>query len=212
MNYLEQVKSIPVKVLEEFVKSGRSEIIPIEVQEYINQLNTVSAIRKEEKFHNITRLAEHLMRRYPGLSIRTAKNRVYDAMAFFHVHDPISNAQWSEIYAEKMEDIAQMCIAKGKEETAVKALDLAYLYRTRDNNEIDPDKLKPPTFIISHIITAQDLGFESNNLKAIASKDNSGHYIKLIDSLDIENEDKIRLKKDAGVYIEDAQIIEQDDN
>ncbi len=212
MSYLAQLDILPAKELITFRKTGRSEIIPAEIQDYIRQLDTVIQIKKTDKFHNVTRLAEKLMVTYPELSIHNAKKRVYDALAFFHVHDPVSNEVWDEIYAEKMDDIGQMCLTTGKLESAIKAFSLAHEYRTKENTEIRPEDLKPPIFIISNTITPRDLGFESNNLKNIARKDLEGHYIKLIDALDIDDFEKGKLKRDAGLQIEDAEIIEEDDN
>ena len=65
-----------------------------------------------------------------------------------------------------------------------------------------------PVFIITPDISVLDMGFENKSLKQIAKKHNDGFYIKLIDSLPLEKEEKKRLFSDAD--IQDAQIIESE--
>lgn len=209
MNYIDQLNTIPAKALIDFRKRGESKLIPVELQEYILQLDKVIQIKKGYKFHNVTRIAEKLMIDYPELNVHTAKKRVYDALTFFHVHDAVSNEVWYDIYAEKMEDIGQHCLDIDKPEAAIKAFALALEYRTKENLQINAEDLKPITYIISNNITAKELGFESKSLKAIRQKDLDGHYVKLINSLDIEESDRQRLMRDAN--IEEAKIIENDE-
>lgn len=65
-------------------------------------------------------------------------------------------------------------------------------------------------FIISPELAPEDLGFKRKNLKEIARKYNEGFYLKFIDSLPIENEEKIRLKHDANVIDIESTVIESD--
>lgn len=64
-----------------------------------------------------------------------------------------------------------------------------------------------PVFLISTDISPEQLGFKKRSLKEIAKKHNDGFYLKLIDNLPTDDEEKIRLKRDAN--IEDAEIIEE---
>ncbi len=210
MTYLEQVESLPAEIIQDFRKTGKSQAIPAEVQLYILQVDAVLQIKETERFDNITRIARELMKRYPGLMLDVAKRRVHDAYSIFHVNDPISSEIWDEVYAEKMEDLGKLCIAKGKEEIAYKAFDKAHEYRTKIGIRIRPEDLKAPIFIVSMNIKPADLGYDSANLREIAQKDQAGHYIKLINGLSsIDQADKERLLKDAG--IEDAEIIDIDE-
>ena len=102
------------------MKKGKSMVISTDLQQYIRELDTVIELKQQQRFDNITRLARQLMLRFPSLSLTTAKERVYDAYNFFHVNDSVSEDIWDAVYADKMEDLAQLCIAKGKEEEARK--------------------------------------------------------------------------------------------
>lgn len=210
MTFLQQIEALPAEIIQDFRKNGKSQALSKELKEYISHLDAVIQIKETEKFDNITRIARELMVRYPGLAIHTAKKRVYDAYSWFHVNDAVSNEVWDEVYAEKMEDLAKICIAKGKEETALKAWEKAHEYRTKADSRIKPEDLKAPVFIISTTIKPEDLGYESSNLKEIARKDMEGYYLKIINSLtSIDATERERLKKDANV--EDAEIIDEDE-
>lgn len=208
MTYLQQIETLPAEIIQDFRKTGKSLAIPKEIQQFIKEVDSVIQIKETEKFDNISRIARELMKIYPGINYRVARERVYDAYNLFHVNDSVSNDAWDNIYADKMEDLAKICIAKGKEQTALKAFEKAYEYRTRAESRIRPEDLKAPVFIISMDIKPEDLGFEKSNLKEIARKANEGKYLKMINSLDTDETEKKRLKIDA--QITDAEIIEEE--
>ena len=53
----------------------------------------------------------------------------------------------------------------------------------------------------------QQLGFQKRSLKEIARKSNDGYYIKLIESLPVEEDEKRRLLRDAN--IEDVEVMDE---
>ena len=73
------------------------------------------------------------------------------------------------IFADKYLDLAKLCIAKGKEETALKCIEKAHQARTNAENRIKPEDLKAPVYIISPQIKPEDLGYEKGNLHKIAT-------------------------------------------
>jgi len=205
ISYLQQLQTLPIEIIQDFRKSGKSQAIAKEIKQYMQELDSVMNIKQEYRFDNISRLARRLMINHPHLSFTIAKERVYDAYIFFHVNDIVSEDIWDAIYADKMEDIAQLCLVKGNEKTAKEALALAHEYRTKGKGRINPEDLKGNIYIISIDIKPEDLGFEPGNLKLIASKVNDGHYIELINSLNVPDAEKKRLKKDARIT--DAEIV-----
>jgi hypothetical protein len=209
MNNLQKLEALPVEIIDEFRKTGKSLAINKDMQQYLRELEAVVQIKEVEKFDNMSRIARELVKRYPQLPFRMARERVYDAYTFFHISDAVSNDIWDSVYADKMEDLAKLCIAKGREEIAFKAFEKAHEYRTKSESRIRPEDLKAPVFIISLNIKPEDLGYEKANLKEIARKDNEGHYVKLINSLNTNEEEKKRLRNDAGIT--DAEIVEDND-
>lgn len=207
MTYLQQIETLPAEIIQDFRKTGRSLAIPNELQQFIKEVDSVIQIKETEKFDNISRIARELMKLHPSLTFRNARERVYDAYNLFHVNDSVSNDAWDNIYADKMEDLAKICIAQGKEQIAYKAFEKAHEYRTRAENRIKPEDLKAPVFIISTKIKAEDLGFEKANLKEIAKNINNGEYLKMINSFDIDKDERKRILDDAQII--DAEIIDE---
>ena len=207
---LMRLEKIPVEIIQDFRKHGKSQAIPANIQAYIRELDAVIEIKQTLRFDNITRLSRELMIRRPYLSFRKAQELVYDAYNFFHVGDSLSEDIWDRVYADKMEDLAQLCIAKGKEEEARRCLKDAHEMRTNSKSKLKPEDFKGNIYIVSIDVRPEDLGFERGNLKEIARKQMNGHYLNLINSLSgISETDKARLKADADIV--DAEIVAEDE-
>jgi len=212
VSFLERIETLPVEIIADFRKFRKSSAIPAELQNYILELESVIQIRDQEKCDNISEISRQLQKKYPHLEFRTCRQRVYDALSFFHIDDNIAGKIWDNIYADKMEDIAKLLIAKGNEAAAIKAYALAHDYRTKAVNRIKPEDLKPPVFLIITKIKPEDLGYERKNLYDIARKAAQGKYVDMIEGLPgVNDEEKKRLKRDAGLDIEDAKIIDEDE-
>jgi hypothetical protein len=207
--YLEQLELLPVAVIENFRNTKKSAAMNVALQQYVLQLDAVIQIKQTERFDNIARIARKLQVLYPKLPYRVARERVYDAYNFFHVNDTVSSDAWDSIYADKMEDLAAICIAKGNDKTAKEALALAHDYRTKAKSRIRPEDMAGNIFIISGDIQPEDLGYEPSNLKEIARKKQDGYYSELINSLNTSDDEKKRLKMDAGIT--DAEIVEENE-
>lgn len=207
---LARIEKLPIEIIQDFRKKGKSLAIPDDLQQYIRELDAVIEIKQVQRFDNISRIARMLVNRFPNLTVRNAEERVYDAYNFFHVGDSLTEDVWDRVYADKMEDLAQICIAKGKEEEARRCLKDAHEMRTNSKSKLKPEDFKGNVYIVSIDVKPEDIGFERGNLKEIARKELNGHYRNLINSLDnISEVDKARLKADAD--IEDAEIIEEDE-
>ena len=209
-SYLAKIEILPVEVIAEFRRTRRSLAIPEKLQQYILDLDSVLEIRDTEKHDNLSRIARQLLKRSPHLDFWTAMERVYDALSFFHVNDNVSNDVWDKIYADKMEDLARLCIAKGNEAIAYKSYLKAHELRTRADSRIKAEDLKQPVYLITPDIKPEDLGYEKASLMEISRKYSDGEYLKLIDKLPISDDEKKRIYKDAGIDIEDVNPIENE--
>jgi hypothetical protein len=209
ITYLAQLELLPVAIINAFRTTGKSSAMNAELKQYVKELDAVLQIKESERFDNIARIARKLQIRYPHLVYTVARERVYDAFNFFHVNDSVSTDAWDAIYADKMEDLAAMCLAKGNEKTAKEALALAHDYRTKAKSRIKPEDMTGNTYIISIDIKPEDLGFETGNLKEIARRKRDGYYLNMINSLNTSGSEKKRLMQDAG--ISEAEIIEENE-
>ena len=216
MNYLEQIGSVHPDVIDEFIRTGSSPVIPKSLQDVINQMVFSLQIYRTER--NISRAARQLQVRTKAeqgvdININTAKSRIYAALNYFDVDCNVDQSVWLRDYANKFEDLAKIALAQGKTEVAAKCQDRALDCRLRATAS-DKQASLGVVYIMSDDISPEYLGFTSRSKKEIARKANDGVYLKIIDSLDIPAEEKRRLKNDADVEDVDFEDVETeaDDN
>lgn len=210
MSRLQELERLPFEIVQDFRKNKVSKAIPKDIQQYIIELDAVLELKLQHRFDNITRLARLLMLRFPAMALTTAKERIYDAYNFFYVNDTINNDIWDNVYADKMEDLAALCVASGKLEEARRAFKDSYEMRTRAKSKLKPEDFKGNVYIVSIDIKPEDLGFKQGNMKEIARKETDGYYRKLIYSLNnISEADRVRLIADADIT--DAEIIDENE-
>lgn len=208
--YLETIEKLHPDIVHHFLTTGESKGIPTEVQEFLKQIQWAAEIYEYER--NITRAARKLQIRVlatQGINLdqRTCKARFYSAIAYFNVDNNVSVKVWASDYADKYEDLAKLAIASDELRTAKACLDAAKECKMQASEAADKESNWAPVFLISTDISPEQLGFKKRSLKEIAKKHNDGFYLKLIDNLPTDDEEKIRLKRDAN--IEDAEIIEE---
>ena len=214
MNYLEKIGSVHPDVIDEFIRTGTSKVIPKELQDVINQMVFSLQIYRHER--NISRAARQLQVRTKAeqgidININTAKSRIYAALNYFDVDCNVDESVWLRDYANKFEDLAKIALAQGKTETAGKYMEKSLECRLRATTA-DKQASLGVVYVMSNDITPEDLGFVSRSKKEIARKANAGVYLKIIDSLDIPAEEKKRLKNDADIDDVEFEEIENDAN
>ena len=212
-SYIDKINNYHPDVIASFLKTGDSSVIPKELQLFIAQIQFAVEIYKYEK--NITRAAEQLHVRVAAeqkinLDVRTCKSRIYSAINYFSVDNNVTIKVWEENFADRYADLEKIAIAKGDYKTAKICVDAQAECRRRASEAAEVDRDWAPVFIISPELAPEDLGFKRKNLTEIARKYNEGFYLKFIDSLPIENEEKIRLKHDANVIDIESTVIESD--
>jgi hypothetical protein len=213
MNYLERIETIHPDIINHFLETGVSKAIDDDLKLLIQQLTIAVEIWDKER--NITRAARKLKMRIfaeqritVGLSI--CKQRIYDALNYFHVDCTVSNKFWLLNTADKLEDYALIAVKLRKPGEAARITKDALELRLRAKAEVSISDMKAPIILISDKMTLDEMGFEKKSLKEIAGKDNDAFYLKLISGLNTNNTNKKKLAYDAG--IEDAKIITEFDN
>lgn len=206
-SYLDTLEKLPPEVIQSFRETDASAVITPEMQQYIRELNTALEISRFS--FSVSRAAKQITLRHPGISISTAKSRFYDALNFFHVDCNVSEEAWNAKYADWYDDFADHCMKAKKYDTALRAKTLAQDTRSRVNTGFKPSDFKAPVLIVSNTLTSEDFGYESKNLHNIATKYQEGKYGLFIDKLDVSDEDKKRLKKDAGIKDVDYEEVKE---
>ncbi len=213
MEYLARLEALHPDIISNFLESGDSEAIPIELQQFIMQLQYAIEIKEYES--NINRAAKKLRERVWAtqklrLNINTAKARIYNAMVYFDVDDNIPQKVWDRDAANKFESLAKLAIAQDKINEAGRFIDRANELRRRANTADSGSGNNQINFLISTDYKIEDGGFERKNLKQIAAKANKGFYINLINGLPLSQEEKEPLYRDAD--IEEADFEEINEN
>lgn len=200
---LEEINKLPVKVIQGFLKSGQSAAIPAELQQYIREIGRVSEIWNTDHEHNISRIARKMQETFPEMAFNTARDRVYDAINYFHLNSTVKAAAWDNYYADRMEDLARLAIAANNYTQAGKFMELAREYRKEASaNTINPDEIKPIIQLVNPSVDAKQLGLKEDfNLRTLWTDTE-----KFIDKLPADERAKQQAKQDAALNlgIEDA--------
>lgn len=209
MNYLDKISTLHPDVIDEFVRTGSSSVIPVDLQNNINQMVYAIQIYRTER--NISLAAKKLQVRTKAeqgvdLNINTAKSRIYAALSYFDVDCNVSENVWLRDYANKYEDLVKIALAKGRPDVAKGCMDAALDCRLRAT-AADRQASLGVVYVMSAEIRAEDIGFPSRSKKEIARKALDGQYAKMIDALNISADDKKRLREDADISDVDYEMI-----
>lgn len=211
MDYKTQLDTFHPDLITAYLETGECKGIPQEIQLFLKQIQWASEIYEFE--HNITRCAKKLRARvlanqgFP-LDLRTCKARIYSAIDYFNIDCNVPIKIWESNYADRYENLATLAASKEDYKTAKICTDAAVECRRKSSAITETENNYGAVFLISNTMTLEEMGFQKKPLKDIARKHNEGFYLKMIDSLDIDRDEKNRLKRDAG--ISDVQTIEID--
>lgn len=212
MNYLENIETIHPDVIDEFVRTGCSIVIPIDLQHIINQMVYAVQIYRVER--NISLAARKLQTRAlaeqgVNLNISTAKSRIYAALNYFDVDCNVAENVWLRDYANKYEDLVKVALAQGRTDIAERCMSKALDCRMKAT-VADKQASLGIVYVMSDDMRAEDIGFTTTSKKDIARKATDGAYSKMIESLNISKDEKKRLRADAGIDVEFEEIEENE--
>ncbi len=185
-----------------FLAQRKSDIIPVDMQDYILQLDSMSRLFHYHK-HNYSRAVECLRKEWPQLTIAQAREIYRDALEYFYQDDGISARAWDLKYADAYDDLARLAIKADKLATAKAALDKAHELRTKQREQ-ENHQWQPPIYLVNINVRPEDLGYQSQRLMDIAKRAEDAQYKELILGLETTEAEKKRLLADAN--IPDAEI------
>lgn len=197
MPALLEINDFSIDEIQKFRKTGKSLVISDRLKKYILHLDKSIEIFNYEG--NISRAAVLLIDEFPedNLTFRTAQNRIYDAINYFHLNNTVKNEAWNNYYADKLENLAKLALGSWNITEARRCYEKARTFRTdKDENLIDPDELNARDFIINPDINLDRLGLPNVNLKTLWTE-----TVDFIEILDIDKKDKERLMSDAQLAI-----------
>lgn len=143
------------------------------------------------------------MAKYPqfDISFDTARAIIYDAINYFHLNSTVRNEAWANYYADRAEELHQICVKSGDMKTAGAYLQKAKEWRYNPNeNSIDASKLKPRAYVLSPEMTKRMLGIKEASTPENVTAERLKQYretVKVINSYPINSEEKERLITEA---------------
>lgn len=189
-----------------FLAQRKSDVIPVDMQDYILQLDSMSRLFHYHK-HNYSRAVECLRKEWPQLTIAQARCIYRDALEYFYQDDCISARAWDLKYADAYDDLARLAIKSDKLATAKAALDKAHELRTKQREQ-ESHQWQPPIYLVNINVRPEDLGYQSQRLMDIARRAEDAQYKELILGLETTEAEKKRLLADAN--IPDADIYAEE--
>lgn len=202
---LELLASYDADVIQSFLATRKSEVIPPDMRDYILQLNSLAQIFHYHK-NSQSRAIEELRKQWPTLTVSQAREIYRDAMEYFYQDAGVSAKAWDNKYADALDDLARAAIAAEKFATAEKAFTKAHELRTKQREQ-DAFQWHAPVFFININVKPEDLGYASQRLMDIARRHEDDELRKMIKGLETTDAEKIRLMNEAG--IQDAQLVEE---
>jgi hypothetical protein len=190
---IEHLQKLPVDVLERFleVRDAKSMGIPPALADYILQVNEASNLHR--RYHSITECARKLQKQYPELSIATCKKRIYDAINYFNSDCTVTSEAWNLYYADQFEKLKEVNLVAHDLREARICMERARAYRIEASaNIINPDRIKFKPQIVSAEMELERMGIKKKGLLEAYRK-----ALKIIDSRDISQNDKNRLKTEV---------------
>ena len=205
---LEILRGYKVEDIQVFLKTQKSEVISVDMQDYIVKMDRCSVIINTQGA-NMTLATEELRRCFPDLSYTQARRIYYDALEYFHVDEPVSAAAWDAVYADQYDKLQALAIASGKLAVAQKCIEKSHELRTTRRQEQD-FRWQPPTFVINIAVKPEDLGYRSRKIMDIARRREDAELRQMIGSLETTPAEKQRLLADAGISVETTAETQED--
>ena len=205
---LETLREYKVEDIQVFLKTQKSEVISVDMQDYIVKMDRCSVIINTQGA-NMTLATEELRRCFPDLSYTQARRIYYDALEYFHVDEPVSAAAWDAVYADQYDKLQALAIASGKLAVAQKCIEKSHELRTTRRQEQD-FRWQPPTFVINIAVKPEDLGYKSRKIMDIARRREDAEFRQMIGSLETTPAEKQRLLADAGISVETTAETQED--
>ena len=191
-------KSIDLTRINQVLTTGSISMLSPAEQKYYELMDLVRGLRLRQltpEGKPITKAGIiKLLRNQYGVSDWTARQVFNDAINFFYAVDNVTPKAWANLYAERLDKLADAAIAIGNIKLAVSIMEKAAHLRGADKAaELDAeaaDELPPPSTVI-YTTKASDLGLPETD---------EAEIIKIIDSVpNIPQVVRENLKEDAGV-------------
>jgi hypothetical protein len=193
------------EAIRQILEGKNPEAVSADVLQYVYELDTAAKYFKG----SVTGAAGHLKEKYPHLSFRTARERVYDAIRYLHAGEKgLPAKHWYSYYADRYEELAAVYSRSPQTVRHAKAcFDAALECRLKVSETGLPEEfMKIRMQLVSPDVPVERLSIREFNLKTAFSEG-----LKLIDSFDISEPDRKRIIGEFGTElgVEDAETVKE---
>ncbi|UOB16581.1 hypothetical protein [Abyssalbus ytuae] len=187
------LEGIHLSILEDWVDKGKTETLPDEMVEYLDQLNFINALWRS--VNSPQKIIKKLSLTY-NINELIAKSRFEDAMTWFYLDDKVKKDSWRNALFEKLLQLADAAILSAKTvddyNKASIIIERAYRVKGLDKDEdpgIPDEAFNKPTKVYS-LDTSDFEDLPQTNRHLL------GQYV---DEMNILESEKVRIKREAGL-------------
>ncbi|NYJ27514.1 hypothetical protein [Allomuricauda sp. ARW1Y1] len=193
-------------ILEDWVDKGRTETLPDEMVEYLEQLTMVNQLWNSQNSPN--KILQKLQASYPELNAKTARSRMDDAFTWFYLDDQVKKDAYRNMLFDKMLKLVDATIISATSpedyDRASKILLRAYRVKQLDKDEeesIPEEAFKKPIKIYS---------LDTSEFEDLPEAPDRKLLAEYIDQMNVTEAQALRIKQDAG--IEPKQLFDHEDS
>ena len=189
---LAELDKINIEIIQDFRKTKKSKGIPGYLQLYIIQLDKAAEIWDSET--SIRKAAVELQINFPELSFETCRNRISDAINYFHLNNTVKEEAWDNYFADKMMAFSKKCEdAKDYQQARLAMLNAHSFRKAAAAININPNDFKPHNYYLSPDTTPERLGLKESDLKVLWPESK-----KFINELPIDSKHKKQIINEAA--------------
>ena len=204
-----KLENIDEKALSEYRATGESQILDNPTKNYIDEVGyAAQLIHRSSK--SIIAIAKNILQMFPsnGLTLASAKNRVYDAINYFHLNNNVKNEAWDNYFAlEHFPKLIELALTQKNTELAFKIMIKQHEILTRHDEDLyDPLELIMKPQIISPELGLDRIGTVEMDLRKLYEKTRN-----LVGKFEISEDEKKRILTETAneLNIQDADIIDE---
>ena len=199
----EILEGLHYSILEKWVANGKVDTLPEGMEEYMQHLTSV--LGWHNRAYNKTQIIKRLRATFQ-LTYTQAKSRYIDGLNYFYLDNDIKYDAYMGIYADKLDIVTDLILqtATTPEEAmlAVKSIKEAALIREKIKpKETVPEELfQRPNKV--YTLQLEDLG--------VHEPINRNELGRLIDAMELEESEKLRIKQEASLESRTFDYHEQE--
>ena len=165
--------SIDMALIEQVLSTGSLDALPDAERRYYDLMEMVRGLRARLKFNNkvVTKAGIiRLLKSEPyGLSDYMARRVYTDSMNFFWAQDDVRPRAWSNFYAERLENWANLLFVQGEAKTALRYMKLAAELRGCFDQEAPgvPEELLNQQQTVIYTTSRRDLGLPATDRRRV---------------------------------------------